>query len=244
MREFACPPLAIPVRPRYERANQRGRKRVSQSDSFINEVTEEVRRDRLYRLARRYGWIVVLVLVVVVGGAGFVEWRKAQARNAAQELGSAVFAALETGSAASRAAALSSIETDAGPAAALVDMMAASEYAQTDPSRAGALLDGVSGNADLPRVYRDIALLKLVMLRDYPMFSEEKLARLEPLTEPGAPFRLLAMEQMALLHMDNGETAAALDLLRPIVTDAEASRAQRQRAQQLVVVLGGDTEGA
>jgi hypothetical protein len=76
------------------------------------------------------------------------------------------------------------------------------------------------------------------------MFSDGKIAALEPLVTPGAPFRLMAMEQLALLHMDNGAITAALDLLQPMMVDAEASPAQRQRAQQLVIVLGGDLEGA
>ena len=28
------------------------------SDSFISEVSEEVRRDRLYAALRRYGWLI------------------------------------------------------------------------------------------------------------------------------------------------------------------------------------------
>ncbi len=41
---------------------------MSNPDSFIEEVTEEVRRDKLYRLFRKYGWIgIVLVLGVVIG---------------------------------------------------------------------------------------------------------------------------------------------------------------------------------
>ena len=39
---------------------------ANQSDTFIDEVTEELRRDRLYGAMRRYGWIVVLVIVAVV----------------------------------------------------------------------------------------------------------------------------------------------------------------------------------
>ena len=52
---------------------------MSESESFINEVTEEVRRDRLFRLARRYGWIAVVAVLVIVGAAAVNEWRKAQA---------------------------------------------------------------------------------------------------------------------------------------------------------------------
>lgn len=216
---------------------------MSQTDSFIDEVTEEVRRDRMLGLARRYGWIVALVLVAVVGGAAFVEWQKARDRAAAQSLGDQIFAALESGAGVSRAAALADIEAD-GVAAALVDMLTAAELASNDVGEAGEMLDALSADESLPEIYRALATLKLVMLPDYPMFSDAKIARLEPLTAPGAPFRLMATEQLALLHMDNGETGKALDLLRPIMTDAEASPGQRQRAQQLFIVLGGDLEGA
>ena len=60
---------------------------MSDSDSFIDEVTEEVRRDRFYRNVRRYGWIAVLAVVLLVGGAGWYEWQKAQERQQAQAFG-------------------------------------------------------------------------------------------------------------------------------------------------------------
>ncbi len=215
---------------------------MSQNDSFIDEVTEEVRRERLFTLARRYGWIVALLLVLVIGGAAALEWRKAQARDAAQALGDRIFAALEVDGANIRASRLGEIDAT-GAAGVLVDLIEASELAQADVARAGALLKSLAGNSEIPPLYRDLATLRLVLLADYPMFAEEKLERLEPLTTPGAPFRLLAQEQMALLAMETGDTDRARTLLRPIMEDAEAPAAQRQRAAQLLVVLGGDPEG-
>ena len=68
---------------------------MSQSESFIEEVTEEVRRDRMFGLMRRYGWIAVLLVLMLVGSAAWIEWRKAQAQAAAQAMGDAMIAALE-----------------------------------------------------------------------------------------------------------------------------------------------------
>ena len=68
---------------------------VAEQDSFINEVTEEVRRDWLYALMRRYGWIAILLVVILVGGAAFNEWRKAGARAEAEAAGDALIAALQ-----------------------------------------------------------------------------------------------------------------------------------------------------
>jgi len=216
---------------------------VSQSDSFIDEVTEEVRRDRLYRLARRYGWIVVLVLVAAIGAAGYAEWRKAQAEAAAQALGDRLHAALDGTSPASRAAALAEIEAD-GTAGALVAMLQATARAPADALAAGETLEAVVARGDVPAVYRDAAALKAAMLRDNPVLNEERLALLEPLTAPGAPLRLLALEQAALVHLEMGARAEARSRLQQVAEDAEASAGQRQRVGQLLTVLGGDGEGA
>ena len=34
---------------------------MSETDSFLQEVSEELRRDKLYRNMRKYGWIGVLL---------------------------------------------------------------------------------------------------------------------------------------------------------------------------------------
>ena len=59
---------------------------MSDTDSFIEEVTEEVRRDRLFAWMKRYGWMVIGAVIIVVGGAGFIEYRKAQATAQYQAL--------------------------------------------------------------------------------------------------------------------------------------------------------------
>ena len=66
---------------------------MSNQDSFINEVSEEVRKDKLYALMKRYGWIAVAVVVLVVGGASVVEWQRAKARAAAEATGDALMEA-------------------------------------------------------------------------------------------------------------------------------------------------------
>ena len=44
---------------------------MSDTDSFIDEVTEEVKRDRLFATMRKYGWIAVLIVLLLVGvGSG------------------------------------------------------------------------------------------------------------------------------------------------------------------------------
>ncbi len=213
---------------------------MANNDSFINEVTEEVRRDRLFALFRRYGWIGALVIVVLVGGAAVNEYLKAQARAEAEALGNAILTALEAPTEDARTEALAAIEDIDNPrAAALVTLLEAGTGG-ADAER----LWNISDNPDLPAFWRDTAALKAAMAASGEMPSAELIARLEPLALPGAPYRLLALEQIALAELSRGESGAALDVLREIVGDDATGEGLRQRAVQLIVALGGDPEAA
>ena len=50
---------------------------------------------------------------------------------------------------------------------------------------------------------------------------------------------MLAEEQIAFAEVELGDTDAAIARLETLLNDNEASGALRQRAQQLIVALGG-----
>jgi len=210
---------------------------VSNPESFIEEVTEEVRRDRLFALFRKYGWIGVLGVVLIVGGAAVTEWRKASNRAAAQAFGDAVMVALEQGTAPARRAALAAVPASADRAAILNLMLA------SDPTddRAGTLaaLDKVASDATLPASYRDLAVLRRVVLSGADMALADRRAALDPIAAPGRPFRPLALEQLAYLLVEAGDTAGAIAALQALSQDQEAPSGLRQRATQMIVALGG-----
>lgn len=210
---------------------------MSNPESFIEEVTEEVRRDRLFALFRKYGWIGVLLVVLIVGGAAVTEWRKASNRAAAQAFGDAVMVALEQGTAPERRAALAAVPASADRAAILNLMLA------SDPTddRAGTLaaLDKVASDATLPASYRDLAVLRRVVLSGADMALADRRAALDPIAAPGRPFRPLALEQLAYLLVEAGDTAGAIAALQALSQDQEAPSGLRQRATQMIVALGG-----
>ena len=213
---------------------------MSDTDSFIEEVSEEVRRDRLFKLYRRYGWIAALLVLLLVGGAAWNEWRKAQDRVAAEAAGDALLGALETQDAGARIAALEDVAAEgaAGAVARLLEAAAAVEA--DDTATAIAALDTVAGDAALPVYYRDLATLKSVILQTASLAPDARIALLEPLTAAGAPFRVLAEEQIALAEIDLGDRDGALDRLRALADDTEATAGLRRRASELIVALGGD----
>lgn len=219
---------------------------LAEQDTFINEVTDEVRRDRLYTLMRRYGWIGILAIVVLVGGAGFNEWRSAQARSAAEARGDAVIASLDAETPEARIAAIGDVATgETGDLAAVLSMLAAGQATEDEGRDAArSRLDGLAEDPDIAPVYRDLAILKSVALGASETAPEARLTRLEPLTRAGAPFRVLALELIAYAHIDAGDSDQAVEILRDLTQDAEASQGLRQRASQMIIALGGSLETA
>lgn len=213
---------------------------MSETDSFIDEVTEEVRRDRLYAMFRKYGWIGVAAVVLIVGGAAWNEWSKARAEARAQAFGDAVAAALASNDPATRAQALSAIvaSSGAGHGAVLGLLTASQAEASGDLPKALAALKSVADDTSLSPTYRQLAQLKSVMLGGDGMAPADRDALLAELAAPGAPYRTLAMEQQALVLVDAGKTDEAVKILTALRDDAEASGGQQARAIQLLTVLG------
>ena len=220
---------------------------MSDTDSFIDEVTEEVRRDQLFALFRKYGWIGILAIVLIVGGASWSEWRKAQAEAKAQAFGDALVAAMGNNESAARAKALADVAAgdqvggSAGRAAVAAFLQSAEAEAAGDHAGAVAAIKAVAENADLSPLYRDLAQLKLVTLDGATMDPAVRDQMLATLAQPGAPYRTLAMEQQAVLLIEAGKTDEAVTLLRAIAEDADAAQSQRGRIGQILTALGAGT---
>lgn len=215
---------------------------MSDTDSFIEEVTEEVRRDRLFGMFRRYGWIAGVAVVVIVGGAAWNEWRKAEAAAQAQATGDAIFTAVEANDDAARIAALDGIDPASPEAQMLIDLLkAAHQLSASEDSAAADTLDGVANSDDeIPAIYREIALFKSVVARGSSMPADERRTLLNAMAAPGAPLSLLAQEQLALVDIEENQNESAIGRLEAIVADAGVTAGLRRRASQLIVALGGE----
>lgn len=210
---------------------------MSNPESFIDEVTEEVRRDKLFGLMRKYGWIGILLVLLIVAGAAWNEWQKAQWQTTSQAFGDAVNAARDLPTAPERAAALAAIPAP-GQRIAIRDLLLSADLEGDVPARLAAL-DAVAKDASLPNSYRDLAVLRRVVLAGDTMPAAERRAALDPIAAPGRPYRPLALEQLALLDIEAGNTEAAITALQALAEAQEATPTLRARVEQLITALGG-----
>lgn len=210
---------------------------MSNPDSFIDEVTEEVRRDRLFAMFRRYGWIGGVLVLAIVAGAAYTEWRRLSGENSAQIFGDAVTDALDLGAPDERREALQAISA-AGGQVAIKQLMLASDP-QKDKAGAIAALDQLIADSAQPQLYRDLATLRKVLIVGTDLSVAERRALLEPLSAPGRAFRPLALEQLAYLQLEDGQTEAAIKALTSLTNDQQSPRGLRSRASQAIITLGG-----
>jgi len=223
---------------------------LSNTDSFIDEVNEEIKRDKLFGLMRRYGWIAVVAVLAIVGFAAWNEYAKARDEAAAQAFGDRVITALDSdgdGAQRSALAALGQEQASAGRDAqgrlAIVNLLLAAQSLE-DGDRAGAIaaLQAVATDTALPASYRQLATLKRVMIAGDMLPLAEREAELAPLAAPGQAYRPLALEQLALLRVEAGEPEAALAQFRALLSEPDLTGDLRRRVTQLIVVLGGEVE--
>lgn len=209
---------------------------MSETDSFIDEVNEEVARDRLFGYMRRYGWIAALAVVVLVGGTAYNEYRKSQNAAAAQAQGEVILAALAVEDAGERAELLAAAD---GVAAAF--LAAAADQEAGDHTGAAAKLDAIIADADVADRLRELARLKRAMVQD-DLPAADREAMLLALAAPGADYAAIAGELLALHKLGNGDQAGALAQLQMMIQDAEIQPGQQQRLIELIVAMGETPE--
>ncbi len=209
---------------------------MSETDSFIDEVTEEVRRDRLFALMRKYGWIGVSLIVLIVAGSGVVEYRRAKAEAQAQAFGDQVLAAV---AAEKRAEALAAISADAGGRAALRDLLAAADLVEAgDLAAADAKLSAISTEG-LPAALGDLIAFKRALISSDKALKQAEFTRL---SAAGAGLRPLALEALALMALEAGDTKAATAQLKAILQEPELSQGLKRRVGEVLVTLGESAE--
>lgn len=222
---------------------------MSETDSFINEVSEEVRQDRMFKLWKRFGPYVIGAVVAVVALAGVNEWMTTQAKTRAENTGAALTAA--SAGAPDQAAQALTVLADAAShdgEAVLARLMAAAAFAEAgDKEAAAAAYDLVNLNADADLVLRDFAAFRALMLRSGEMAPADLVNALNPVAEGSNAFRILALEARGVAHYRAGDADAAAIDLRAVVEDQASPNGARQRASALLTAIGvslddGDTQ--
>ena len=190
---------------------------VSNPEGFLSEVADEVRRDRMYRLWRRYGpWVIGAIVLVVAAGAGW-EWREQAAEDAARARMEEYLAAARDESPTDSAAALirfADRSETAGEAgyALLARMLAGARLLEAgDMAGAAAAYRDVAADPETPPAFRGLAELRALMAEAGDTPPAELAEQLRALTGDSQLYRQVAGELRvnALLAAEDDATVVA-----------------------------------
>ncbi len=215
------------------------------SDEFIREVNEELQRERLAELWRRFGpYVIGLAVLVVLGTAGKVgyeTWYDKRIQEQARLYAAAERLAAEDPLRAAEQWMELAAEADDG-FAALARLRAAAAFdGSGDRERALEALRKTAAETDDPMV-RDLATLFLAQYRIDEEDPAALILDLEPLTAAGRPFRHGARELLAIASLRAGDRERARTVLEELLEDATTPLGQQQRVRELYDALGGSGE--
>ncbi len=210
-----------------------------------DEIRSEVRADQLRVLARRYGWMAALLVLVVllgIGGWQYRRWRQGQADAVAAGV------LLEQ---------MQLADAPGGPHADVLPGLAAMAAKSPEVYRVLALLreasvradmgdlksavarwDQVAGDASAPTLMRGLATLLSVQHQVGQGEPNALIARLGGLEAAADPWRPLAEETQALIELRAGQPRQATELLQQLQADPRAQEGVRGRARALLQALG------
>ncbi|MFW5679004.1 MAG: tetratricopeptide repeat protein [Pseudomonadota bacterium] len=216
-------------------------------DAFIREVDEELRHDRLSRLWRRYGLLVIAGAVAIVAAtAGVVIWDYVS-ENRRQADALAFEQAIEQAGGVPTAAAdaLVRLGDDARTGYAVVARFTAAQIFAADGNEAAALdlLDRVSNDAETPEPYGDLATILAIAARADDASPDATITALRPFTAT-SPWRHTARELTAAALLQAGDREQAITTLRDILQDEATPTSTRVRVRELLAALGVDEASA
>jgi hypothetical protein len=235
------------------------------SDIFT-EVDDEVRREELAQLWKRYGnYVFAAVCLVIAGVAAWVAYNRWQ-DSKASAAGAAYDAAarlVEEGKQGEAEAAFAKVAAEGTPGyQALAQLRVANETAGRDAAAAVADYDRIAGAMAGRPLFSELASVRAAALLVDTAKYDEMSHRLEPLTacQPaaagslqswlayfrgrksdecaaGGAFRHTARELLALSAWRNGDTTAARRWVDAARNDPDAPSGVRSRMELLAAIL-------
>ena len=213
------------------------------NDAFLREVDEELRRDELVNVWRRYGrWIIVAVIAALAAFGGWLYWQHYQQQRAGNE-GEKLLASYDqlAGNKDVQAApALVELGTSHSPG-----YRAAAKFSQADVllkkkdlKGAAAKFAEVAADASIAQPFRDLALIRQTSAEYDSLKPQVVIDRLRPLAQKGNPWFGSAGELVAIAYIRMKRPELARTLFDQMSADDGVPPSIHDRAVQMASTLG------
>ena len=214
-------------------------------ETFLREVDENLRRDQLRDLGKRYGPLIIGAVVLFLAAVGgWLYWQDRQAKQAESdsETLSTIYADIAAQNIATVPQRLKPLEESSNDIVSATARLAQAAVAleKNDRQTALAKFKDVAADKGLPKPYRDLATVRATALEFDSLKPEQVIERLQPLTKAGEPWFGSAGEMTAMAYLKQGQKAKAAKLFADIAADQQVPPTIRTRAVQVAGTLGVD----
>ncbi|MGH6934079.1 MAG: tetratricopeptide repeat protein [Dongiaceae bacterium] len=209
---------------------------------IFKEVEEDLRREGLEKIWRRYApHVIAAAVIVVLATAGVAGWRNySESRQdaRAREFAAAVDLVAQSNlDGASKA--FEAIGGNDGYSALARFQMATLMVKSGDTAGAAAIYQMLSTDTTIDRPFRELAVVLGALMEADTADPADLTTRLAPLTADGNPWRYSALEITGLVARRSGDKTRAEAIFSKLADDPDAPQGLRARAAELLQAMKG-----
>ena len=219
------------------------------TDTFVREVDENLRRDRLRDFFKQNtGWLIGGLVLFLAASGGIIWYQQHREQLAEQHVEqlAQIYKDIGVGNTSKVAPQLDDLSRSESKAVRATAMFTRAAFAveQNDQKLAVSTYQKIASDSSLPDAYRNAALIRQTALEFDQLQPQQVIARLEPLTKPGNPWFGSAGEMTALALIKQGKSGEAGQLFASIAKDKDVPQSIRERSIQISGSLGVDASAA
>ena len=216
-----------------------------ENETFYREVDEELRKEQLGSLWKRYGVLAIIALVLLLAAIGGYIWWQNRQQAEAGERGQALIAAFDDVQARRLKDVpkqLDSIAAEGSPGYRAAALLTKADVAlqENNLKAAAQNFKTVADDGEMAEPYRQLALVRQTAVEFDTLPSAEVIRRLQPLAQAGSPWFGSAGEMVALAHLKQKQPARAAPIFAALAKDQTLPASIRSRAVQMASALGVD----
>ena len=216
---------------------------MANPESFLEEVAEEVRRDRLFKFFKKNGWIIAFVVVATLCISIAYEWRKNSEISRAKSNGDLLTLALEESQKGNLTKLLDLLSDNSPYLRPSSDLMAVTKlyYAEflynidNGSSESMSVLKEIFSNESISTTLRQLAKIKYLLL--FSGDNKVKQDLIDELSSPDNHYRFLAQEHKVQTYLASGMSDEANRQIDILLNDLEVSEQQKRRLMDLKLAI-------
>ena len=215
------------------------------NETFYREVDEELRKEQLSGLWKRYGILAIAALVLLLAAIGGYIWWQNKKQEQAGARGEALIAAFEDVQARRLKEVpkqLDSVAAEGSPGYRAAALLTKADVAiqENDLKGAAQNFKAVADDGDVAEPYRQLALIRQTAVEFDTIPPAEVIRRLQPMAQASSPWFGSAGELVALAHLKQNQPARAAPIFAAMAKDQNLPASIRSRALQMASALGMD----